>query len=113
LFPPLSRVESISDWFAMLPGCPRCDYAYQREPGYFLFALWMINFTLVAIFGVSLLLLLDYLFPNLSTAQLIFFTLVPLWVLGILSLAHQSQHMAWTLAEPAGRGVARTRDADP
>jgi hypothetical protein len=88
LFPPLNRVESISDWFAMLPGCPRCGYAYQREPGYFLFALWMINFALVAIFGVGLLLFLDHLFPGLSAAPLIFFTLVPLWVLGILSVRH-------------------------
>jgi uncharacterized protein (DUF983 family) len=87
LFPPASRVESISDWFTMLPGCPRCGYAYDREPGYFLFALWMINFGIVAIFGLGLLLLLDYLF-DLSTAQLIFFTLVPLWLLGILSTRH-------------------------
>jgi uncharacterized protein (DUF983 family) len=87
LFPPASRVESISDWFTMLPGCPRCGYAYDREPGYFLFALWMINFAIVAIVGSGLLFLLDYLF-ELSTAQLLFFTLVPLWVLGILSVRH-------------------------
>jgi uncharacterized protein (DUF983 family) len=87
LFLPASRVESISDWFTMLPGCPRCGYAYDREPGYFLFALWMINFGIVAIVGLGLLFLLDYLF-DLSTPQLILFTLIPLWMLGILSVRH-------------------------
>jgi hypothetical protein len=88
LFLPASRVESISDWFTMLDGCPRCDYVYDREPGYFLLALWVINFGLVAIFGVGLLLLLDYFFPRFTAAHLIFFTLVPLWALGILSARH-------------------------
>ncbi|GIK41273.1 MAG: hypothetical protein BroJett011_51060 [Chloroflexota bacterium] len=87
LFPPARRVESISDWFTMLPGCPRCGYAYDREPGYFLFALWMINFAIVAFVGIGLLFLLDSYF-DLSTAQLLFFTLVPLWGLGILSTRH-------------------------
>jgi uncharacterized protein (DUF983 family) len=87
LFPPARRVESISDWFTMLPGCPRCGYAYDREPGYFLFALWMINFVIVAVVGIGLLFFLDSYF-DLSTAQLLFFTLVPLWVLGILSVRH-------------------------
>lgn len=71
----------------MLPGCPRCGYTYNREPGYFLFALWLINFGIVAIFGIGLLFALDTLF-ELSTAQLLFFILVPLWVLGILSVRH-------------------------
>ncbi len=32
------------DWFTPLDGCPRCGYAFEREPGYFLFALWVVNF---------------------------------------------------------------------
>ena len=87
LFLPARRTESIPDWFTMLPGCPRCDYVYEREPGYFLFALWLVNFGLVTFLGLGLLLLLDRFFA-LSTAQLIFFTLVPLWVLGILTVRH-------------------------
>lgn len=88
IFMSLSQVESISDWFATLPGCPRCDYVYDREPGYFLLALWIINFSLVAVVGIGLLFLLDTLFPHLSIGQLIFFTLMPLWLLGILSARH-------------------------
>lgn len=71
----------------MLPGCPRCGYAYEREPGYFLLALWIVNFSIVAIFGVGLMLSLDYFF-ELTTAQLLFVTLVPIWILGILSVRH-------------------------
>ncbi len=88
IFLSLNQVESIPDWFATLPGCPRCDYLYDREPGYFLLALWVINFSLVAVVGIGLLFLLDMLFPNLSLAQLIFFTMVPLWILGIISARH-------------------------
>ena len=44
LFLPARRTESITDWFTMLPGCPRCNYGYEREEGYFLFALSLINF---------------------------------------------------------------------
>ena len=87
LFMSAQRTESLSDWFTMLPGCPRCNYVYEREPGYFLFALWLINFGMVTFFGLGLLLLLDSMF-ELSTAQLIFFTLVPLWVLGIITVRH-------------------------
>lgn len=87
LFLPARRAESVTDWFRMLPGCPRCSYPYEREPGYFLFALWMINFGMVTFFGLGLLLVLDHYF-DLSTAQLMFFTLVPLWLLGIISVRH-------------------------
>lgn len=87
LFLPASRVEGILDWFTMLPGCPRCGYAYQREPGYFLLALWIINYAIVTFFGVSLLLLLDALF-HLPTPALLFLTLVPTWALAILSTRH-------------------------
>jgi len=87
LFLPARRTESIPDWFAMLPGCPRCGYRYEREPGYFLFALWLVNFGMVTFVGLGLLLALDRFF-TLSTAQLMFFTLVPLWVLGIASVRH-------------------------
>lgn len=87
LFMPLKRVEGITDWFDTLDGCPRCDYYYYREPGYFLLALWVINFWIVAIFGVIEVLLLDWLF-HLSLPLLLFVTLVTMWVLGILTARH-------------------------
>ena len=67
LFMSARRTESLSDWFTMLPGCPRCNYVYEREPGYFLFALWLINFGMVTFFGLGLLLLLVWLLYQLLT----------------------------------------------
>jgi uncharacterized protein (DUF983 family) len=87
LFLPAHTVEGIEDWYTTLPGCPRCGYAYEREPGYFMLAIGLVNFGVVIGVGLGLVLLLDSLF-ELSTAQLIFFTLVPTWLVSILSVRH-------------------------
>ena len=87
LFLPLGRVEGITDWFEMLDGCPRCDYDYHREPGYFLLALWIINFWIVAIVGVVQVVVLDGLF-DISTPALIVVILGTMWILGILTARH-------------------------
>lgn len=87
MFLPLDRVEGITDWVDMLDGCPRCGYYYHREPGYFLLALWVINFSVVAILGVIEVLALDYFFKP-STPLLIFVTLVSMWAIGLLSARH-------------------------
>ena len=52
LFLPLNRVRSLYDYFTPLDGCPRCGYAYEREPGYFLLAVGGLNYGLVAGLGV-------------------------------------------------------------
>jgi hypothetical protein len=41
---PLLKIRSLRDYFAPLDGCPRCGYAYERETGYFLLAIWAINY---------------------------------------------------------------------
>jgi hypothetical protein len=87
LFLPVHRVEGLEDWFTILPGCPRCCYAYEREPGYFMLAIGLVNFGVIIIFGIGFLFLLDAYF-KFSTAQLIFFTLVPTWLISILSVRH-------------------------
>jgi len=87
LFLPAHRIEGLEDWYTTLPGCPRCGYAYEREPGYFMLAIGLVNFGVVMIVGIGLVFLLDSLF-ELSTAQLIFFTLVPTWLISILSVRH-------------------------
>ena len=50
-------------------------------------AIGLVNFGVVMIVGIGLVFLLDSLF-ELSTAQLIFFTLVPTWLISILSVRH-------------------------
>jgi uncharacterized protein (DUF983 family) len=87
MFLPPHRIESISDWVDTLPGCPRCDYFYHREPGYFLLALWVINFSIVSIIGVVEVLVLGMIF-ELSTPLLIFITLITMWGAGLLTVRH-------------------------
>src|SRR5262245_29393201 len=87
VFLPLSRVENLTDWFETLEGCLRCGYVYPREPGYFLLALWVINFWIVAIFGVIEVLALHHLFA-LSTPAMMFITLISMWILSILTARH-------------------------
>lgn len=52
IFLPLRRVRGLYDYFTPLDGCPRCGFAYEREQGYFLLAVWGVNYGLVALLGV-------------------------------------------------------------
>ncbi|MFI0347243.1 MAG: DUF983 domain-containing protein [Chthoniobacterales bacterium] len=59
VFIPLKKTRSLHDWFAPLDGCPRCGYAYEREPGYFLMSIWAINYGVGSLLGIGLYLFLD------------------------------------------------------
>lgn len=60
LFVPLARIRSLSDWFTPLDGCPRCGYPYDREPGYFLLAIWGVNYGVVSLLGIVAYIVLEY-----------------------------------------------------
>jgi hypothetical protein len=87
LFCPLSQVRSVRDWFETLPGCPHCNYIYDREPGYFLLAFWMFDYAAAALFGLALFLFLSTFF-QLSTVQLLIFTLIPMFIFAVLIVRH-------------------------
>src|SRR5215212_6286294 len=59
VFVPVSKIRSLYDWFYPLDGCPQCGYAYEREQGYFLLAIWAVNYGLVAGIGLIIGLLLQ------------------------------------------------------
>ena len=59
IFSPVRRVRRLGDWFQPLDGCPRCGYPYEREDGYFLFAIFGINFGFAVFVAVVNYLLLD------------------------------------------------------
>lgn len=65
VFVPMRNVRSLYDWFYPLDGCPQCGYAYEREQGYFLLAIWAVNYGLVAGIGLGVGLLLQS-FTSLS-----------------------------------------------
>ena len=46
--------------------CQKCDYRYDREPGYFLGAMY-ISYGLAVFQGIATFLFVHFLFPNLST----------------------------------------------
>ena len=54
MFPAVARTRNLHDWFTPLDGCPRCGYAYDREPGYFLLSIWAINYGIAALLGLIL-----------------------------------------------------------
>jgi uncharacterized protein (DUF983 family) len=60
VFAPLRSTRSLRDWFTPLDGCPRCGYPYEREPGYFLAAVWMINYGAGSFLGIVLYFALEY-----------------------------------------------------
>lgn len=54
IFIPLDGVRRLRDWFTPLDGCPRCGYAYERETGYFLLAIWAVNYGVGSLLGLAI-----------------------------------------------------------
>jgi uncharacterized protein (DUF983 family) len=73
VFVPALKTRSVRDWVTPLDGCPRCGYAYEREAGYFLIAIWGIHYFTVTGSGLAAALVLDALVP------------MPLWLLVVVA----------------------------
>src|SRR5437868_11083433 len=87
MFRPWRESRSLFDWFTPLDGCPRCGFAYQREEGYFLLAIWVLNYGVVATLGIAGGLLLQSRYhPPLWSA--IWLALLPVPVLSFLLARH-------------------------
>lgn len=50
----ITPLRKQGSWFEFEEGCTRCGYRYEREPGYFWGAPWMINYPLVAVMTIVL-----------------------------------------------------------
>lgn len=87
IFKPLAQVRHFHDWFTPLDGCPRCGYAYDREPGYFLMAVWGVNYGVVALVGLSAYVLAER-FATLSVWQMILWVAVPMPIMQFLFARH-------------------------
>jgi uncharacterized protein (DUF983 family) len=87
VFPPLHRVRSLGDWFTPLDGCPRCGYPYEREPGYFLASIWIINYGLGSLLGIFIYVVLEVaVHPPLRT--MLAGVLVPVFLFNLLFARH-------------------------
>jgi uncharacterized protein (DUF983 family) len=87
LFKPLRQTRSLFDYFEPLDGCPRCGFGYEREQGYFLLAIWGVNYGIVAGLALLISLLLEWLHP-LTLWQYIWFVFAPMPLLSMLLARH-------------------------
>jgi uncharacterized protein (DUF983 family) len=82
LFLRLRRVRNLGDWLTPLDGCPCCNYRYEREPGYFLPAIWYIHYSVVAAVGLGGGLIADGMFHAGLVAELLW-ALIPAVIVAI------------------------------
>lgn len=87
IFVPLKKTRSLRDWFTPLDGCPRCGYPYEREPGYFLMAIWAINYGLGSLLGIILYLFLEWRY-NLPIWNLMAVVIIPVIFFNIFFARH-------------------------
>ncbi|MFY8215622.1 MAG: DUF983 domain-containing protein [Chthoniobacterales bacterium] len=91
IFVPVSKIRRLSDWFMPLDGCPRCGYAYDREPGYFLLSIWAINYGVGSLIGLVLYLTLEILL-DLPLTTLLAWVLAPVLVFNLLFARHSKAY---------------------
>ena len=77
VFAPARRIRSLGAWMDPLPGCGVCRYHYERENGYFLMAIWAVQYGAAAVFGLATYAFLTLCF-DLSLGWLLFWTMAPL-----------------------------------
>ena len=87
IFKPLKQVRGLDDWLRPLHGCPRCRYRYEREQGYFLVAIWVINYSIVAGLGLFLAFTFGHLY-DLTLRQQILYFIAPMPILSMLVARH-------------------------
>ena len=95
MFPAVFRTRNLHDWFTPLDGCPRCGYAYDREPGYFLLSIWAINYGIAALFGLALYVAFEVFF-DWPVWTLIVAVVVPVIFFNVLFARHSKAiFVAW------------------
>lgn len=87
MFIPLRETRGLRDWFTPLDGCPRCGYAYEREIGYFLLAIWAIGYGCGSLLGLAIYLILET-YYDVSMTALLVATLLPVFVFAMAFARH-------------------------
>jgi uncharacterized protein (DUF983 family) len=87
IFIPMWRTRSFMDWFTPLDGCPRCGFPYEREPGYFLFSLFVLNFGFVVSVAIASFIVLEY-YLHVSTPVLMIGACLPVPFVAVLIARH-------------------------
>ncbi len=114
IFPRALSVRRLWDWFTPLDGCPRCGYAYEREPGYFLMAIWAINCGSGSLLGLVTYLILALNF-ELPWSMLLPSVFVPMALFYVLFARHSKAYFIALdhLLDPHERGGGDDRGNQP
>ena len=88
LFIPLRKTRSLYNWLMPLDGCPRCGYAYEREPGYFLLAIWAINYGFGSILGLAIYFFLEWKYPNMDILKVLALVISPIIFFNVFFVRH-------------------------
>jgi uncharacterized protein (DUF983 family) len=87
IFSSLSSTRSLRDWFSPLDGCPRCGYPYEREPGYFLASVWLINYGTGSVLGIIIYVIREFFFHP-PIGELILSVIIPIFFFNLLFARH-------------------------
>jgi uncharacterized protein (DUF983 family) len=87
MFVPWHRARNLQDWMLPLDGCPRCGYPFEREPGYFLLAIFAINYSAGALLGLVIYLILEF-WVKLPIWQVLIFSILPMPFFNIWFVRH-------------------------
>jgi predicted RNA-binding Zn-ribbon protein involved in translation (DUF1610 family) len=114
IFPRALSVRRLWDWFNPLDGCPRCGYAFEREPGYFLMAVWAVNCGLGSLLGLIIYFVLDLNF-QLPLATLLAGVIGPVILFHVLFARHSKAYFIALdhLLDPHERGGGDDRGNQP
>ena len=92
MFPALSRTRSLSDWLTPLDGCPHCGYAYDREPGYFLWSVWALGYIVSAAVGIGMYVYLQIWHSDWSFTATLVAVVLPLPFINLLFARHAKSY---------------------
>jgi uncharacterized protein (DUF983 family) len=114
IFPPVRTIRRLWDWFHPFDGCPRCGYAFEREPGYFLMAVWAINCGTASLLGLVIYLFLEMRF-TLPMHVLLPAVFVPVALCNVLFARHSKAYFIALdhLLDPHERGGGDDRGNQP
>ena len=105
IFPRAVTVRHVRDWFLPFDGCPRCGYAFEREPGYFLLAVWAFNSGFATLGGLLVYLGIASVMP-LSWPGALAALIIPVVVFNVLFVRHSKAYFIAIdhLLDPHERG---------
>ena len=119
MFPPLGQTRSLNDWFTPLDGCPHCGYAYDREPGYFLWSVWALGYIVSAVVGIGSYVYLQIWHSDWSILATIVAVMLPLPFINVLFARHAkslflaADHLADPYVRPGGDEDGGSGDGGP